>query len=309
MTRFLVKTMNNEELQVESGNFTRIINPLIEELIKLPFKGCELAVALFIIRKTYGFNKTKDEISLTQFQLGLARSRQTIVTALKNLQLVNVARLVKQGDSKKHSNCWEINKYYNTWELVKLPRLVKRKGSTSLTEGPQLVYIPRHTIDNTKDKTKETNSPPSGRSECPEIFNQTIGKKNGGGAEKMGLDEFQKFWDSYPVKKKKIMTRNRFLKLEKRIFPKILSALEACKRNGEFDREKRYIQYPEKWLSQRRWEDEEEEVSMNYVEEAKALIAKYPTNPWKAENEFMSRHKGKDVNGELKEAVLLFPIW
>lgn len=147
--------MKNNELQIENGNFTRITNPLIENLVKFPFKGCELAVALFIIRKTYGFQKKEDEISLTQFQQGLSRSRQTIVSALKNLQLVNIARLVKRGDSKKQSNCWAINKYYDTWQLVNMARLVKRKRGTSLTEPLQLVKTARHTKENTKESTKE----------------------------------------------------------------------------------------------------------------------------------------------------------
>jgi len=144
------------ELQVEKGNFTRITNPLIEELIKIPFKGCELAVALFIIRKTYGFQKKQDEISLTQFQSGLGRSRQTIVTALKNLQLVEVVRLVQRGTSRKASNLWEINKYYNTWKLVNMARLVQRKRGTSLTEPPKLVKTARHTKENKRKYTKET---------------------------------------------------------------------------------------------------------------------------------------------------------
>lgn len=120
----------------------------------MPFKGCELAVALFIIRKTYGFQKKQDEISLTQFQEGVKRSRQTIVTALKNLQLVGVVRLVKRGTSKAHSNLYAINKYWDTWKVVKTARLVKRKRGTSLTEAPQLVQTARHTKE-TKEKTKE----------------------------------------------------------------------------------------------------------------------------------------------------------
>lgn len=136
--------MSPPELQVENGNYTRIINPLIEALIKIPFKGCELAVALYVIRKTYGFNKKQDEISLSQFCEGTGRSRQTVVTALKNLQLVKTLRLVKRGTSKTASNIWEINKYVGTWQLVKTSRLVKRKGG-------QLVKTSRHTKDNTKD--------------------------------------------------------------------------------------------------------------------------------------------------------------
>lgn len=153
--------MTDDSLQVENGHYTRIVNPLIENLIKIPFKGCELAVAMYIIRKTYGFQKKEDEISLTQFQKDLDRSRQTIVTALKNLQLVNVARLVKRGSMKGDCNIWAINKYHATWKLVKTARLVQRKRGASLTEAPNLVYTARHTKEIQKKYTKETSDVPS----------------------------------------------------------------------------------------------------------------------------------------------------
>jgi phage replication O-like protein O len=146
--------MEDKELQVENGNFTRIINPVIDELIKIPFKGCELSVALFIIRKTWGYGKTEDSISLTQFQKGLNRSRQTIVTALKNLCLVNTVRLVKRGSIKNDSNIWRFNKYIASWNLVNTVRLVKRNAKPSLMEGQNLVQPVRHTKERQK-KTKE----------------------------------------------------------------------------------------------------------------------------------------------------------
>jgi len=161
----------DKELQVENGYYTRIVNPLIENLVKIPFKGCELAVALFIIRKTYGYQKKEDKISLSQFQQGLERSRQTIITALKNLQLVNVARLVKRGNSKLSSNIWAINKYSDTWKLVNMARLVQRKRSTSLTEAPQLVYTARHTKEKQKKNTKESSRlPPADINSFIELF-------------------------------------------------------------------------------------------------------------------------------------------
>lgn len=137
--------MDSAELQVENGHFTRIVNPLIERLSQMPFKGCELAVALFIIRKTYGFQKKQDEISLTQFQNGIKRSRQTVVTALKNLQLVNIVRLVKRGSMKGDGNIYSINKYIETWKVVKTVRLVKRHKKPSLMGGVNLVKTGRHT--------------------------------------------------------------------------------------------------------------------------------------------------------------------
>lgn len=147
--------MEDKELQLENGNYTRVVNRILEELSKAPLLGAELAVCIFIIRKTYGFNKKQDEISLTQFEQGVKRSRPTIVKALKNLQLVNILELVKKGTSKKQSNIWVFNKYYKTWKLDKAPKLVKSRDTTSKVNSKKLVKTPKHTKDNTKDNTKD----------------------------------------------------------------------------------------------------------------------------------------------------------
>ncbi len=144
-----------DELQVENGNFTRIVNPLIEQLIKIPFKGCELAVALYIIRKTYGFQKKQDEISLSQFQNDLQRARSTINLALKTLQLVGVVKLVRKGNMKGACNVWAINKYYQNWNLVGVVKLVRQKNKPSMTERLNLVGRVIHTKETNKRNTKE----------------------------------------------------------------------------------------------------------------------------------------------------------
>lgn len=148
----------SDGLQVENGNFTRIVNPLIDRLLLIPFKGCELAVALFIIRKTYGYHKTQDEISLQQICKGINKSKPTVLVALKNLQLVKLALLVKQGNTKGDCNIWKINKYHDTWELVKLAYLVTRKrgaGKASVTEsGNAGVTYKRKKKYNTKERER-----------------------------------------------------------------------------------------------------------------------------------------------------------
>lgn len=153
--------MKKDELQVENGNYTRIVNPLIEELIKFPFKGCELAVAMFIIRKTYGYQKKEDAISLTQFEEGLFRCRNTIVSALKSLQSANIVKKIKRGDTTGESNVWQINKYHKTWNLVQTGILVQQNAKPSATEGLNLVQTGIHTKDNTKE-TKERPETSSG---------------------------------------------------------------------------------------------------------------------------------------------------
>lgn len=145
----------DKELQIEGGNYTRIVNKIIDELVKTPLLGAELSICFFVIRKTYGYHKKEDEISLSQFEEGVKRSRPTVVKALKNLQLVNILQLVKVGNSKMASNIWKFNKYYKTWQLVKPSQLVKNRAPTSKEKLFQLVKTPLHTKDNTKDNTKD----------------------------------------------------------------------------------------------------------------------------------------------------------
>lgn len=146
---------NEKSLQLEHGAYTRIVNVVLDDLVKIPLLGAELSICLFVIRKTWGYSKNEDEISLTQFEKGINRSRPTIVKALKKLQLVNILQLVKAGSSKSNSSKWKFNKYYKTWQLVKTPQLVKKMNSTSKEKLSQLVKTPLHTKDNTKEKQKK----------------------------------------------------------------------------------------------------------------------------------------------------------
>lgn len=221
--------METKDLQVENGNYTRIVNPLIEQLIKIPFKGCELAVALYIIRKTYGFQKKEDEISLSQFQQGLERSRQTIVTALKNLQLVQVVRLVQRGSMKGDSNIWAINKYSDTWKLVNMVRLVQRNKKASLTERLNLVQTARHT----KETTKESNTKETG------IENKV----------------FEEWWNEYPSTKRNVKKSEARKKFEKYSGEVQAEHLERLKDQKSKDRKwiDGFVPNLSTYLNQERW--------------------------------------------------------
>lgn len=108
--------------QKENG-YVPIANELYEQIIKVDLLGSELRVLLFFIRKTYGYNKKSDRISLTQFEAGTGISRPTVVKALKNLILRNM--LVKTA-----LLVYTLNKQYETW-VVNTPLLVKHKRVAS----------------------------------------------------------------------------------------------------------------------------------------------------------------------------------
>lgn len=181
--------MEDKELQLESGNYTRIVNKVLDELVKIPLLGVELSICIFVIRKTWGYNKKSDQISISQFEQGIKRSRPTVVKALKNLQLVNILQLVKVGSSKSQSNEWKFNKKYKEWafndKLVNIPELVKYNDPTSKEKLSQLVKIPKHTKDNTKyniQKKERVNSPHTKKNEIikvdrtPSILTKTFFK-------------------------------------------------------------------------------------------------------------------------------------
>ena len=86
--------------------YTRIVNPILENLVKSGLNGSELAIVLHIIRKTYGFQKKQDEISISQFLKAIPITRQTLCTSIKNLKLMNIIRLVRKGKHIFHSNLW-----------------------------------------------------------------------------------------------------------------------------------------------------------------------------------------------------------
>lgn len=147
------------DIQIDNGNFTRIHNEILEHLVASNLNGTELAIVIFIIRKTYGYNKLNDEISLSQFCNAIPVSKVTICSALSNLQLVKIIKLVKKGNSLICSNLWHFNKDFDTWQLVKKSKLVKISTPTSKdlplsTSKENLTYKRQRTKDNTKEKSK-----------------------------------------------------------------------------------------------------------------------------------------------------------
>ena len=70
--------------QVENG-FTRIANEIIEALWKVNLSPYETRVLWFLLRKTYGWKKKTDWITLSQFSKNIGLDRRLIHRTLKSL--------------------------------------------------------------------------------------------------------------------------------------------------------------------------------------------------------------------------------
>jgi phage replication O-like protein O len=79
--------------QLENG-YTRVANELLEATAKFPFNGSQLRLILFLWRKTYGFQKPTDHISITQWVKGTNLNERTVIRELKNLEKMNVIKKI-----------------------------------------------------------------------------------------------------------------------------------------------------------------------------------------------------------------------
>lgn len=111
--------------QKENG-YTAISNEILENLIKYEFPkntgSVPFRICLFIMRKTYGWNKKEDHISFTQFQEALGVSRPVISHWIKYLVTAKLLVVAKVPD--KRGFIYSFNKDYDKWLLLVNPLLL-----------------------------------------------------------------------------------------------------------------------------------------------------------------------------------------
>lgn len=145
--------------QVEDG-YVRISTELYEAILKFPFSKRELLVVLAVIRKTYGWNKKIDWISLAQLSELTGIDRSHVAKTINHLCDIKV--LLKQPHPNKQAI--GIQKNYSTWKVLpKQPMWPKRPSSVANSatkcgqNGHSSVAKTATTIDTTtKDNKQKT---------------------------------------------------------------------------------------------------------------------------------------------------------
>lgn len=104
--------------QKENG-YTRLANELYEAIIRWHFSSYEYRVLIFIIRKTYGWNKKEDWISLSQFREATNIKESHVCRTINLLIKQNI--ITKGGN--RDNPLYSIQKDYDKW--IKLPKGVR----------------------------------------------------------------------------------------------------------------------------------------------------------------------------------------
>jgi phage replication O-like protein O len=135
--------------QKENG-YTAIANELMEALIKYKLPSSEIRCLLFIIRKTYGYNKKTDAISLSQFVKATSLNRKAVARALKSLNNKNLIYVEKGGVKNDTilTSKYRLNKRYKSWVSS------VKNDTGSVKNAQKVVSKMTHTKD-TIQKTKE----------------------------------------------------------------------------------------------------------------------------------------------------------
>lgn len=133
--------------QKENG-YTAIANEIMDELISCEMSGQEFKIALLIIRKTYGFNKTDDAVSLSQMVAATGMGKIRCSQVVNRLQLMKILTVTENinGIGKKY----KFNKDFETWETVEplLKTLTVKKNINGIE------------IDKQKNKQIQEDNPP-----------------------------------------------------------------------------------------------------------------------------------------------------
>lgn len=98
--------------QLENG-YTKLANEIIDALSKIRISGEAMQCLFHILRKTYGWNKKSDKISISSFVLHTGIRKPGVIRALKKLQSMSII-IIKKDTS--YVNEYLFNKDFSSWK-------------------------------------------------------------------------------------------------------------------------------------------------------------------------------------------------
>lgn len=150
--------MSERTPQTEDG-YLRIANELYEAILQFNFSKRQLLVVLAIIRKTYGYGKKSDDVSLSQLEGLISIDRAHISRTINELVAMGV--LLKQNG--KYGQVLALIKNYRNWKVLPKQQQVEccQNSNVDVAETATEVLPKQQTQKTTpKDNTQKKDPPP-----------------------------------------------------------------------------------------------------------------------------------------------------
>ena len=100
--------------QLQNG-YTKIANELLEALCRLNISGNEMRILLYIIRRTYGFNRSYTELPLSEISAAVGIRKNHVSEVLNRLSTKNIIELHSNRGIKPQTI--SIVKNYEKWAV------------------------------------------------------------------------------------------------------------------------------------------------------------------------------------------------
>ena len=155
--------------QCENG-YIRFASELWESLCRIRIPGEARQVFDLIARKTYGYNKKEDAISLSQFVVGTGMKKPDICQEINRLKKMN---LISQK-ANDIANIYSINKDFQSWKPLPKKQTFPKKQMTITQKANESLPKKLPTIDNIQktllQKTIKTYCPNSDEVRLSELL-------------------------------------------------------------------------------------------------------------------------------------------
>ncbi|MDC5618205.1 replication protein [Acinetobacter baumannii] len=210
-------------------NSFQMPNAFVDEVM-VKLNDPAVKIYLVIVRKTRGWHKEFDSISLSQFERFTGKSRPTVVKSLNEL---TKAGLIKKVASSRNGEAYALNDDFNDGWLMEFTSkgflLVKEFNYIGKGFLPLMVkgFNTQNTLSKHTNKTHKN-------------FDQV----------------FAEFWKAYPNHKAGIPKTKEALKkaIKTTSFETIMSGLKAWKATQDWSKENgKYVPYSTKFLNQELW--------------------------------------------------------
>jgi phage replication O-like protein O len=245
--------------QLEDG-YMRVANELARAITWARLTSNQRCILDVVMWQTYGFNKSIDDISRTQFAAETGIDPSDVRIVLNQLVELNI---ITRGEGR-YARSYSINKRHTTWNLPDARKLVNKpgyQGGVSLLSGGEVPFFQGG------DSPEEGGEFPPTKDNSKKHNQKTTPKEN---LSRSLRERFEIFWAAYPKKKSKTTAEKAFAKRnpDEQLFNDLMAGLERAKTSEQWQNPK-FIPHAGTWLNAGGWMDE---IQSSYTDDELAVI-------------------------------------